>query len=83
MPPLRINAFVLDPPVIERILEHINEPTTPPLLRPARGPPQAAFEFDQAAGLDEIYLVGSIEREHIVDGVKNMSRVWETCGWTS
>ena len=32
--PMRIIAFVLDPPVIERILNHIGEPSTPPLIQP-------------------------------------------------
>ena len=47
---MRIIAFVLDPPAIERILTHIGEPTTPPVVQPARAPPQAALDFDQAAG---------------------------------
>ena len=51
--PMRIIAFVLDPPVIERILGHIDEPTTPPAVRPARSPPQAEMDFDQAAGPSE------------------------------
>jgi len=51
--PMRIIAFVLDPPVIERILDHIGEPSTPPLILPARSPPQAEMEFDQVAGSDE------------------------------
>jgi len=50
---MRIIAFVLDPPVIERILDHIGEPSTPPLILPARSPPQAEMEFDQVAGSDE------------------------------
>ena len=37
--PMRIIAFILDPPVIERILTHIGEPTTPPAVLPARAPP--------------------------------------------
>ena len=51
--PMRIIAFVLDPPVIERILTHIGEPSTPPLILPARSPPQAEMEFNQVAGSDE------------------------------
>ena len=51
--PMRIIAFVLDPPVIERILDHIGEPTTPPMILPARSPPQAEMDFDQVAGCDE------------------------------
>ena len=49
---MRIIAFVLDPVVIERILGHIGEPTTPPVTAPARSPPQAEMEFDQTAGAD-------------------------------
>jgi hypothetical protein len=63
--PMRIIAFVLDRPTIERILDHIGEPTQPPVVLPARSPPQLAFgfdqtststdwpEMDQAAGLDD------------------------------
>jgi hypothetical protein len=53
--PMRIIAFVLDPPVIERILTHIGEPTEAPPLGPARGPPQAELGFDSVdptTGLD-------------------------------
>ena len=41
--PMRIIAFVLDRPTIERILAHIGEPTQPPAVLPARSPPQGAF----------------------------------------
>ena len=44
---MRIIAFILDPPVIERILTHIGEPVDAPEVWPARGPPQAELEFDQ------------------------------------
>jgi len=37
---MRIIAFALDPPVIERILTHIGEPTKPPAVLSARSPPQ-------------------------------------------
>ena len=47
---MRIIAFVLDPPVIERILHHIGEPTEPPQVLPARSPPQGEMAFDQSAG---------------------------------
>ncbi len=50
---MRIIAFVLDGPVIERILTHIGEPTTPPAVLPARAPPQQELDFDQVAGTDE------------------------------
>ena len=45
--PMRIIAFVLDQPTIERILDHIGEPTRPPVVLPARSPPQLEFGFDQ------------------------------------
>jgi len=45
--PMRIITFVLDPPVIESILTHLGEPTTAPVVMPARAPPQAEIAFDQ------------------------------------
>ena len=51
--PMTIIAFITAPPVIQKILTHIGEPTVPPSILPARGPPQAEFDFDQAAGPDE------------------------------
>jgi len=51
--PMRIIAFVLDPPVIERILRHIGEPVEPPAILPARSPPQGEIAFDQSAGQPE------------------------------
>jgi hypothetical protein len=50
---MRIVAFIQDPPVIERILHHIGEPTEAPQVLPARAPPQHALEFDQSAEVDE------------------------------
>ncbi|MBK7670274.1 MAG: transposase [bacterium] len=51
--PMRIIAFVLDRPTIERILAHIGEPTQPPAVLPARSPPQLAFGFDQTIATDD------------------------------
>jgi hypothetical protein len=48
-----IIAFVLERPVIERILAHIGEPTRPPAVLPARLPPQGEFQFDQTRGPDD------------------------------
>jgi hypothetical protein len=45
--PMRIIAFVLEPPVIQRILAHIGEPTEAPMVWLARGPPQAELGFAQ------------------------------------
>ena len=44
---MRIIAFVLDDPTIERILEHIGEPWWPSAMPPARSPSQREFGFDQ------------------------------------
>jgi hypothetical protein len=51
--PMRIIAFVLERPVIERILAHLGEPTRPPAVRPARPPPQGEFQFDQTLWPDD------------------------------
>ena len=42
---MRIIAFVLDPPTIERILRHIAEPT--------EAPPQCEFPFNQDGSRDD------------------------------
>lgn len=36
---MRIIAFIDDGEAIRKILQHLGEPTTPPPLAPARGPP--------------------------------------------
>jgi hypothetical protein len=51
--PMRTIAFVLERPVIERILAHLGGPTRPPAVRPARPPPQGEFQFDQTLGPDD------------------------------
>ena len=50
---MRIIAFVLDPPVIERILGHIGQPSEPPAILPARSPPQGELVFGQDGGRDD------------------------------
>jgi len=42
---MRIIAFILDRSVIERILEHVGEPTEAPAVLPARSPPQGELGF--------------------------------------
>jgi len=49
--PLTFIAFLTDPEPIIQILTHIGEPTSPPLIHPARGPPQA--ELDMGSGQPE------------------------------
>ena len=50
---MRIIAFILEPPVIERILRHVSEPTEPPTILPARSPPQGELAFDQDGVRDD------------------------------
>ena len=54
--PLTFIAFLTEPEPICQILAHIGEPTSPPLIHPARGPPQAELamgngqlDYDEAA----------------------------------
>jgi len=42
---LKVIAAILQPTVIEGILKHLGLPSQPPLILPARAPPQAAWEF--------------------------------------
>ena len=44
---------MLDEPTIERILDHLGEPTQAPAVMPARSPPQLAFGFDQTIAIAE------------------------------
>ena len=43
--PLTFIAFLTDPEPMTQILAYIGEPTSPPLLHPARGPPQTEFDM--------------------------------------
>jgi len=47
---MRIIAFINDAGTVNKILDHIGEPTQPPRIAPARGPPlwEAAAAVDQA-----------------------------------
>jgi len=51
--PMRLIAFIMEPPVVQKILTHMGEPTEPPAVLPARAPPQVEMDFDQVdAGND-------------------------------
>ena len=52
--PMRIIAFLEDPPVVEEILRHIGESTQAPEVLPARAPPQGELGFDQAGSLQQV-----------------------------
>ena len=49
---LKILVFLTDPPVISKILLHLDLNHLPPPLSTARGPPQGGFLMDQASGFD-------------------------------
>jgi hypothetical protein len=49
---MRIVAFLTDLPTVRSILLHLGLPDRPPLVAPARGPPQAEIDFDQTSGFD-------------------------------
>jgi hypothetical protein len=44
--PMRILAFVTDTASVTRILQHLGQPTRPPPVSPARGPPVWEESFD-------------------------------------
>ena len=46
---MEIIAFITEVVPIQRVLSHIGEPTTPPLIAPARAPPDSGdADFDQS-----------------------------------
>jgi hypothetical protein len=49
---MRLIAFVTDSVSVIRLLEHLGEPTRPPPLSPARGPPAWEEVFDQTPAYD-------------------------------
>ena len=49
---MRIIAFVTDPAPVRSILSHLDLPSRPPPLTPARAPPQTVLGFDQSSGFD-------------------------------
>ena len=51
--PMRVIAFILDPPVIEKILTHVGEPVAAPTVLPARAPPQVEMDFGQGGTCPE------------------------------
>ncbi|MCP3884101.1 MAG: IS91 family transposase, partial [Propionibacteriaceae bacterium] len=51
---MRIIAFVTDGVSVRGILEHIGEPTDPPRITPARGPPAWDGEAEQLPLLDPV-----------------------------
>ena len=44
---MKIIAFVTERESVRQILDHIGEPSDPPRVAPARGPPQFELAFDQ------------------------------------
>ncbi len=50
--PMRIIAFVTDTASVTRMLQPLGEPTPPPPVSPARGPPEWAAPWDQSPAFD-------------------------------
>ena len=73
--PMRIIAFLEDPPVVEKILRHIGEPTQAPELLPARGPPQGELDFDQVG--DSGQGVGSEEWPEMDQTAGSGDETWD------
>ena len=48
----RIIAFITDPPILCEILHHVGEPTAPPRIAPARGPPLQHLPDDATGDAD-------------------------------
>ena len=49
---MRIIAFITEPVPVRSILTYLDLPSRPPLLSPARAPPQRVLGFNQSSGLD-------------------------------
>ena len=49
---MSIIAFITDPVPVRSVLAHLDLPTRPPPLSPARAPPQGILGFDQSGGFD-------------------------------
>ena len=49
---MKIISFITLPSTVQRILLHLDRPHRPPRVSPARGPPQAEFDFDQSPACD-------------------------------
>jgi len=45
--PIRLIAFIMEPPVVAKILTHFGVPTESPGVFPARASPQVEMGFDQ------------------------------------
>jgi len=83
--PMRLIAFILDPPVIERNLGHICEPVQAPAVLSARSPPQLALNSTWDCGWSSqsvrVYSVGSWESvsiavDHLADVVLDGDILW-------
>ena len=49
---VRIIAFITEAPAVRQILAHLGEPTSPPRLAPARGPPLWDMPDAEQRGFD-------------------------------
>ena len=49
---MSIIAFITEAPAVRQILAHLGEPTSPPRLAPARGPPLWEIPVAEQGGFD-------------------------------
>ena len=54
---MRIIAFITEAIPIKKLLSHIGEPTEPPPVSPARGPPAWTFQMDQILDAPEYEIL--------------------------
>jgi hypothetical protein len=73
---MRILAFITAAEPADVILRHLGLPATPPLLSPARGPPQhdLAFDADHSLHIDQTPAFDPTEPEPIPDFDFDQSR---------
>jgi hypothetical protein len=74
--PLTFIAFLTDPEPIAQILAHIGEPCSPPLLHPARGPPQTELAMGIGRGEQD-----EAAQESFPDVVSKTARWTKLWGW--
>jgi hypothetical protein len=53
---MRLIAFILEPPVVEKILNHMGEPSEPPAILPARAPPQTEIGYRRRRDCEAIHF---------------------------
>jgi hypothetical protein len=76
--PMRLIAFLTDPFSIRDVLCHLREPSRPPPVHPARGPPELELGFAQASdeGMDQTPAIDPTVPEPIPTYEMDQTRSW-------